>query len=57
MNNRYLKHYGVKGMHWGVWNAETRARYAEGKSIRKTPEDQGYEKVYSSRNAQKRSNS
>lgn len=23
-----LEHYGVKGMHWGVWNAETAARYA-----------------------------
>ena len=23
----YLEHFGVKGMHWGVWNAETRARY------------------------------
>ena len=22
----YLKHFGVKGMHWGVWNDETRAR-------------------------------
>lgn len=24
----YLEHYGVKGMHWGVWNAETAARYS-----------------------------
>ena len=24
----YLEHYGVKGMKWGVWNAETRARYS-----------------------------
>lgn len=23
-----LAHYGVKGMHWGVWNAETAARHA-----------------------------
>lgn len=23
----YLEHFGVKGMKWGVWNAETRARY------------------------------
>lgn len=22
----YLEHFGVKGMHWGVWNEETRAR-------------------------------
>lgn len=29
----YLSHHGMKGMHWGVWNAETRARYAdEGKT-------------------------
>lgn len=24
----YLEHHGIKGMKWGVWNAETRARYA-----------------------------
>ena len=24
----FLAHYGVKGMHWGVWNAETAARHA-----------------------------
>ena len=24
----HLAHYGVKGMHWGVWNAETAARYS-----------------------------
>lgn len=23
----YLEHYGKRGMKWGVWNAETRARY------------------------------
>ena len=23
----YLLHYGVKGMHWGEWNEETRERY------------------------------
>lgn len=23
----YLAHYGVKGMKWGVWNEDTRARY------------------------------
>ena len=23
----YLAHYGVKGMKWGIWNAETSARY------------------------------
>lgn len=27
MSNNELKHYGVKGMKWGVWNEETRARY------------------------------
>ena len=26
-SSAYLEHHGVKGMHWGVWNAETRARY------------------------------
>lgn len=26
----YLLHYGRKGMKWGVWNAETAARYAGG---------------------------
>ena len=28
----YLAHHGVKGMHWGVRNAETLARYAGGDS-------------------------
>lgn len=29
----YLEHYGIRGMKWGVRNAETRARYAhEGRS-------------------------
>lgn len=27
---QHLSHYGVKGMKWGVWNAETRAKYAGG---------------------------
>lgn len=27
-NEDYLAHYGVRGMKWGVWNAETAARYA-----------------------------
>ena len=26
----YLSHHGVKGMHWGVRNAETQAKYAGG---------------------------
>lgn len=30
MNDRELEHSGVKGMHWGVWNEETRARYSRG---------------------------
>lgn len=29
MSNTYLAHYGVKGMKWGVWNAETRRKYGE----------------------------
>lgn len=24
-----LTHHGVKGMHWGIWNPETRDRYTE----------------------------
>ena len=28
MKNEYLEHHGVKGMHWGEWNAETAARYS-----------------------------
>lgn len=27
----FLVHHGVKGMHWGVWNDQTRIRYAGGK--------------------------
>lgn len=30
-----LRHFGVKGMKWGVWNAETRARREGVKEIRK----------------------
>ena len=30
-----LQHYGVKDMHWGVWNDETAARYAGGKKTAK----------------------
>lgn len=29
-----ISHYGVKGMHWGVWNAETAARHAGRKASR-----------------------
>ena len=29
--SKALAHHGVKGMKWGVWNAETRARYYGGK--------------------------
>lgn len=28
-----LKHYGVLGMKWGIWNDETRDRYNRGKEI------------------------
>ena len=31
--DRYLLHHGTKGMHWGVWNEETAARYAGGKKV------------------------
>ena len=30
----YLVHYGIKGMKWGVWNAETKARYNENPALR-----------------------
>lgn len=36
MNELYLAHHGIKGMHWGVWNADTRARYSGGKRHIKT---------------------
>lgn len=32
----YLLHYGVKGMKWGVWNAETSARYNGSKSTKRS---------------------
>ena len=33
--NGYLAHHGIKGMHWGVWNEETRARRLGYKEINK----------------------
>ena len=27
VNGDYLAHHGVKGMHWGVWNDETKRKY------------------------------
>lgn len=33
--SEYLAHHGVKGMKWGVWNAETRAKYGRVGSSRK----------------------
>lgn len=30
LNSSQLEHHGVKGMKWGVWNAETRAKYIGG---------------------------
>lgn len=44
-----LYHFGVKGMRWGVWNAETKARYSSGARIRKTPEERGFVKIGSTR--------
>ena len=35
-SNNYLSHHGVKGMKWGVWNEETKARYNGGKGRDKT---------------------
>ena len=31
-----LFHHGVKGMKWGVWNEQTRARYSGGRRHIKT---------------------
>ena len=31
LNSTSLEHYGVKGMKWGKWNDETRAKYMGGK--------------------------
>ena len=30
LNSTPLEHHGIKGMKWGVWNAETRAKYLGG---------------------------
>ena len=27
-SDEYLEHHGIKGMRWGIWNDETRERYA-----------------------------
>ena len=35
-SDSYLVHHGIKGMKWGVWNAETRARKAGAKQHQKT---------------------
>ena len=47
MRNNELYHHGVKGMKWGVWNDDTKARYSSGQKIRKTPEERGFVKVNS----------
>lgn len=40
----YLEHHGVKGMHWGVWNDETRARRmgSHGKPKAKNAEEKAF---------------
>lgn len=38
-DSAYLTHSGVKGMKWGVWNSETRARYAGDKGSAKFNKD------------------
>lgn len=43
-----LAHYGIKGMKWGVWNEETKARYGESKSVAKSRKR--YEKALAQRN-------
>lgn len=39
-----LMHYGKKGMKWGIWNAETMARYKGGTSKEAKKYAKGYEK-------------
>ncbi len=48
MKRTELYHHGVKGMRWGVWNEDTKARYSIGAKIRKTPEERGFYKIGSS---------
>lgn len=46
----YLEHFGVKGMHWGVWNEETRARRIGGSKRNKpTVDSKIFEKAYNER--------
>ena len=49
MRRNELYHHGVKGMRWGVWNEDTKARYSSGAKIRKTPEERGFVKIGSTK--------
>lgn len=50
MENRYLAHYGIKGMKWGIWNEETRARY---RGWREKNKKSSHERLLKSTNAKK----
>lgn len=39
-----LIHYGVRGMKWGIWNSETRAKYQGGTSKEAKKYLKGYDK-------------
>lgn len=45
-SSAYLEHHGVKGMHWGIWNAETAARRAGRKAFRKQERERAKEWRY-----------
>lgn len=38
-----LAHFGIKGMKWGIWNDETKARYSGSRKRKRTKKDSGSE--------------
>lgn len=51
-----IEHYGIKGMHWGVRNSETLARYSRNSSAKKARKTEA-KNLASKRKAAKRSRS
>lgn len=49
----FIAHYGVKGMHWGQWNAETQRKYMGGKSTVAGRAEQFSKKLYEPENKAK----
>lgn len=45
IEEEYLDHSGVKGMKWGVWNAETRKKYAGGSGRGRKGSASGFDKI------------